>query len=109
MLPGGRGGLACCDHRQFPISHHMATTYASGTVLGISVGMRRALIASIAALLATGVPALAQDQTSGSGDQPTATFKAGVDLVTVSATVRDRKGRFVGDLTEKDFEVYDAG
>jgi len=71
--------------------------------------MRRALIASIAALLATGVPAFAQDQTPGSAEQPTVTFKAGVDLVTVSTTVRDRKGRFVGDLTEKDFEVLDAG
>jgi Ca-activated chloride channel family protein len=71
--------------------------------------MRRALIASIAALLATGVPALALDQTPGQAPEPTITFKAGVDLVTVSATVRDRKGRFVGDLTEKDFEVFDAG
>jgi len=39
---------------------------------------------------------------------PVATFKAGVDLVRVSAVVRDKRGRFVHDLTAKDFEVIDA-
>src|SRR5688500_20394154 len=38
-----------------------------------------------------------------------ATFRSGVDLVTVSATVRDNKGRLVKDLTQKDFEVIDRG
>ena len=37
------------------------------------------------------------------------TFKAGVDLVRVAAVVRDQKGRFVQDLTAKDFEVFEAG
>lgn len=39
---------------------------------------------------------------------PVATFKAGVDLVRVTAVVRDRKGRFVQDLTARDFEVLDG-
>src|SRR6185436_4928976 len=43
------------------------------------------------------------------GQTPTATFKAGVDLVRVAAVVRDRKGRFVQDLTMRDFEVLDGG
>ena len=38
-----------------------------------------------------------------------ATFRSGVDLVTVSATVRDNKGRLVKDLRQKDFEVIDRG
>ncbi len=38
-----------------------------------------------------------------------ATFRSGVDLVTVSATVRDGRGRLVKDLTHKDFEVIDRG
>jgi Ca-activated chloride channel homolog len=37
------------------------------------------------------------------------TFKGGVDLVTVSAVVRDHKGRVVSDLTQKDFELLDNG
>jgi len=40
---------------------------------------------------------------------PSATFKSGVDLVRVSAVVRDRKGRFVGDLSARDFTVLDGG
>jgi len=36
-------------------------------------------------------------------------FRAGVDLVTVSTTVRDRRGRLVADLTLEDFEVLDRG
>lgn len=38
-----------------------------------------------------------------------ATFRSGVDLVTVSATVRDSKGRLVTNLTKQDFEVIDRG
>ncbi|MGE5243700.1 MAG: VWA domain-containing protein [Betaproteobacteria bacterium] len=38
-----------------------------------------------------------------------ARFKASVDLVRVSAVVRDRKGRFVSDLSARDFEVLDNG
>ncbi len=38
-----------------------------------------------------------------------ATFRSGVDLVTVSATVRDHKGRLVTNLTKQDFEVIDRG
>src|SRR5437763_15434259 len=40
---------------------------------------------------------------------PTAAFKAGVDMVRVAAVVRDRKGRFVADLTARDFEILDTG
>jgi len=40
---------------------------------------------------------------------PVATFKAGVDLVRISAVVRDQKGRFVQDLSAKDFVILDAG
>src|SRR5437660_1010042 len=39
----------------------------------------------------------------------TATFKSSVDLVRVTAVVRDHKGRFVQDLTARDFEVLDGG
>ena len=49
-------------------------------------------------------PLLAQDTEGGQ-----AVFKSGVDLVTVSATVRDRKGRLVTGLEARDFEVVDRG
>ena len=42
-------------------------------------------------------------------EKPVATFKSGVELVRVSAIVRDKKGRFVQTLTARDFEVFDGG
>jgi Ca-activated chloride channel family protein len=40
---------------------------------------------------------------------PPASFKASVDMVRVAAVVRDHKGRFVADLTARDFEILDGG
>src|SRR5262245_9286959 len=42
-------------------------------------------------------------------DKPVATFKAGVDLVSVTAVVRGKKGRVVRALPPKDFVVLDGG
>ena len=74
-----------------------------GTELGYVTGMRRILQAL--ALVALPVTGWAQ----GSAENQQATFRSGVDLVTVSATVRDGKGRLVKDLTKRDFEVTDRG
>jgi Ca-activated chloride channel homolog len=46
----------------------------------------------------------------GSAQQaPAATFKSSVDVVRISAVVRDHKGRFVRDLSARDFEIIDGG
>jgi VWFA-related protein len=37
------------------------------------------------------------------------TFRSGIDLVTVSAVVRDHKGRVVTNLGRTDFELFDGG
>ena len=42
-------------------------------------------------------------------DEPIITFKSGVEVVTVTAAVRDRRGRVVRDLESSDFEVLDTG
>jgi Ca-activated chloride channel family protein len=64
-------------------------------------------------MLITGTLALAVVISSTSLDaqdsQPVAAFKSSVDLVRVTAVVRDRKGRFVQDLKPRDFEVVDNG
>jgi Ca-activated chloride channel family protein len=57
-----------------------------------------ALVAFVAGSAATG-----QEQ------QPVPTFKAGVDLVTVRAVVRDGRGRPVTDLRQQDFLLLDRG
>ncbi len=46
----------------------------------------------------------AQEQTP-----PVAAFKSSIDMVRIAAVVRDSKGRFVQDLTKRDFEVLDNG
>ena len=42
-------------------------------------------------------------------DDPDAVFRAGVQLINVSATVTDARGRFVDGLTRDDFLVYEDG
>src|SRR5262245_4940309 len=58
----------------------------------------------VAAVTIGGIGLAAQDQRP-----PTATFRSSVDLVRVAAVVRDHKGRFVQDLTARDFQVFDSG
>ena len=41
--------------------------------------------------------------------EPQATFKSGVEVVTVSVSVRDDEGKVIKDLTRADFEVFDSG
>jgi Ca-activated chloride channel family protein len=51
-----------------------------------------------------------QQPTPAQGQQPpVASFKSSVDMVRVAAVVRDSKGRFVQDLTARDFEILDSG
>jgi len=45
----------------------------------------------------------------GAPAEKQATFRSGVDLVTISATVRDNKGKLVTNLNKQDFEVIDRG
>jgi len=66
-------------------------------------------VAVAALLVGQIVGANAQTPVDQNVQPPAATFKSSVDLVRVTAVVRDQKGRFVRDLTEKDFQVLDRG
>jgi len=65
----------------------------------------RVLLGMVMVGLAAPVAAQAPAVASPSG----ATFRSGVDMVTVSAVVRDRKGRIVKNLRRTDFELLDSG
>jgi len=54
-------------------------------------------------------PGALQLSLAQSQDRPAATFRSSVDVVSVSAVVRDKKGRFVGNLKQKDFIVAESG
>src|SRR5215831_11937037 len=62
---------------------------------------RGRLIIATTLLVALNAASRAQEQTT--------TFRSGVDLVRVAAVVRDQKGRFVPDLTARDFEILENG
>jgi VWFA-related protein len=76
--------------------------------------MKRVKLITVVTLVVTlGLAGSAQQQQPQAQPSPDAppvvTFKSSVDLVRVSAVVRDRKGRFVRDLAVRDFEVLDGG
>jgi Ca-activated chloride channel family protein len=63
-----------------------------------------------AVLLASSAGAAAQvPATPPQSEQPGATFRSAVDVVSVAAVVKDRKGRFVPGLKEGDFVVLEGG
>jgi Ca-activated chloride channel family protein len=82
--------------------------YGGGREFGIPEAMRRAVLAAAAAMLL--LPGVAGAQgSSGQPPEPTPKFRSSVDLVSVAAVVRDRKGRFVSDLSREDFIVVEGG
>jgi Ca-activated chloride channel family protein len=56
-----------------------------------------------------GATALKQAPDPVQGQGPVATFKSSIDMVRINAVVRDKKGRFISNLTATDFEVEDGG
>jgi VWFA-related protein len=63
--------------------------------------MTRCLITIFAVACAVAFP--------GAQQSSPATFRAGTDTVSIYATVVDRNGRLVPDLTQADFQVFDNG
>ena len=60
----------------------------------------------ISAVIGTAL-VLSASWTAGGQQRPS--FRAKVDVVDVSCVVRDRRGRYVEDLTRQDFQVYEDG
>jgi Ca-activated chloride channel family protein len=76
-------------------------------ILGMTGGT--AVVSSIlaAALLASPTPGFAQQPAPQ--EQQTPRFRSSIDVVSVAAVVRDRKGRFVSDLSKDDFKIVEGG
>jgi Ca-activated chloride channel family protein len=51
----------------------------------------------------------AQGTSEPANQRPTVTFRAGVEVVSITAAVRDGRGRIVKNLKRTDFEVIDRG
>jgi Ca-activated chloride channel family protein len=63
------------------------------------------LAAIVLSIVAGASPAARQERPTGQGFS----FRTGVELVNVTATVTDDQGRFVSGLTADDFEIYEDG
>ncbi len=92
-----------------------SASYGYGRLFGMAERMPGRLgpltaATTMALLVGSGVAA-AQGAAASDPAAPQAPtrFKSSVDLVSVSAVVRDRKGRFVSDLSPKDFIVVEGG
>lgn len=62
----------------------------------------------LAALMALPTQGAAQPPSQPPAEQAPR-FKSSVDVVSVAAVVRDRKGRFVSDLSKEDFRIVEGG
>jgi Ca-activated chloride channel family protein len=66
--------------------------------------------AIISTVILAGVTLLPDGSLAQNSEQaPAARFKSSVDVVSVAAVVRDRKGRFVRDLSRDDFQIVESG
>jgi VWFA-related protein len=71
--------------------------------------MHDVMLPSALCILLTGAALAAQAPTAPTRQEPVATFKSGVEVVTVSISVRDDDGKVIKDLTKADFELFDSG
>ena len=72
--------------------------------------MRHVALPGALALMLAIAPVSGQvDTQPPARQQPLATFKSGVDVVTVSVSVRDAEGKVIQNLTKSDFELIDSG
>ena len=70
--------------------------------------MTRQTVTSALALILVCAPLLAAPQ-DPAPQETKATFRSAVDLVSVAAVVRDRRGRFARNLRKEDFVVQESG
>jgi len=67
------------------------------------------VLTTMVAVSPTGLYAQGSSSNTPVAQTPAATFKSGVEVVTVTAAVRDGRGRVVRDLTKSDFTIVDSG
>src|SRR5262245_50151517 len=98
-----------------PVTHSSASIASVASPMKYLRSMRHVALPGALALLLTGVPSygligLGQQVSPAPVRQESqATFKSGVEVVTISVAVRDDEGKVIQNLTKADFEVFDSG
>ena len=72
-------------------------------------GGQTMLAGIVTAMFTLSAPAMRAQAPQPQEQQAAPRFRSSVDIVSVAAVVRDRKGRFVTDLSKKDFQIVEAG
>ncbi len=70
--------------------------------------MRRRTPAAVAAAMAASMTVLLSGQAAPLREQPQ-TFRSNVDIVSLNVTVVDNQGRYITDLGEPDFSIFEDG
>src|SRR5262245_61340519 len=103
-IQGGLGACAAClvgvRAGAAPAGDRDAVRAWPGPALTLRSGMPRSAVVLPLVLVTSLALASAQQQP---------TFRTGTELVTVGATVTDRRGNFITDLDLDDFEVVEDG
>ena len=104
-------GITSRSETAIPVTHSLAWIESLARPMKYSRFMRHVALPGALALLLAGVPISGQvvSPSPARPDAPQATFKSGVEVVTVSISVRDDQGKVIKDLTKADFEVFDSG
>ena len=68
---------------------------------------RRLLVIAVALVVATALVIAQQPAAPASGQEQTPAFRSGVELMNLSVTVTDKRGRAITDLTQDDFTVFE--
>ena len=93
-----------------PVTHSQASIGPLASPMKYLRFMRHVALPGALALLIASAPLSGQVAPSAPARQvPQATFKSGVEVVTVSVSVRDDEGKVIQNLTKGDFEVFDSG
>jgi Ca-activated chloride channel family protein len=93
-----------------PVNHSPGSIELLASPMKYLRSMRHVALPGALALLLAGVPLFGQvGSPAPARQQPQATFKSGVEVVTVSVAVRDDEGKVIHNLTKADFEVFDSG
>ena len=98
------------DVNQKHLNHCILTIYRHGRRFEhLKSVIRRAATPLVLATMVAWTHTESHAQEPPARERPSITFKSGVEVVTVTAAVRDRRGRVVRDLSRDDFEVLDTG
>ena len=73
------------------------------------MGTLKRTTAIVTATVALALAVTSAQERQKSGDQESFRFRSGVELINVTATVSDGRGRFVSGLKQEDFRVFEDG